>query len=340
MKPPFGQKWSRVLYIARERARSARYDARIKTAGALGGVLAIAVILAVLTPPPGFPHRTLVRVEPGAALSDVSRMLSERGLIRSKKMFLGLAILMGGERGVIAGAYLFTEPANMLAIARRLTSGDYGDAVVRVTIPEGFSSREIALLFSQKLESFDTERFRVLAGDREGYLFPDTYFLSLTAGPEDVLAVMEANFERRISSLNEEIRRFGRSRAEIITMASIIELEAPAADDRRIISGILWERLRIGMPLQVDAAFVYINGKGSRELTVDDLALDSPYNTYRYRGLPKGPIGNPGLDAIEAALRPTKTPYLYYLSDSKGTMHYARTFEEHKRNRERYLERE
>lgn len=330
MKHCLNQKWFRI-------AGSVRRDVRMKTAIIASSSVMVAVALAVLTPPPEFPERSLVRVESGTALLDVSRMLSERGMIRSKKMFLGIVILMGGERGVIAGAYLFTEPANTLTIARRMTRGDYGDAAVRVTIPEGFSSREVALLLSQKLESFDTERFRALASAREGYLFPDTYFLSIMSASEDVLAIMEANFERRIDPFGEEIRRFGRSRGDVITMASIIELEASVPDDRRIISGILWERLRIGMPLQVDAAFIYINGKGSRELTADDLALDSPYNTYRYRGLPKGPIGNPGLNAIEAALRPAKTPYLYYLSDSTGTMHYARTFEEHKRNRERYL---
>ena len=121
-------------------------------------------------------------------------------------------------------------------------------------------------------------------------------------------------------------------------MASIIEKEAHTSDDRRVISGILWERLKIGMPLQVDATFLYINGKNTYDLSVDDLAIDSPYNTYKYAGLPIGPIGNPGLDSLEAALAPMTSPYLYYLSDKSGKTYYARTFNEHKRNREKYMQ--
>jgi len=120
-------------------------------------------------------------------------------------------------------------------------------------------------------------------------------------------------------------------------MASIIEAEARTTESRRIISGILWKRISLGMPLQVDSTFVYINGKNTYELTSDDLKIDSPYNTYVYKGLPPTPIGNPGLDAILAALYPKTSKYLYFLSSKSGDMYYATTFEQHKRNKELYL---
>jgi len=120
-------------------------------------------------------------------------------------------------------------------------------------------------------------------------------------------------------------------------MASIIEKESLNGDERQIVSGILWKRISLGMPLQVDATFLYINGKASAELTKDDLNIDSPYNTYRNKGLPPGPINNPGLDAIVAALYPKDSPYLYYLHDKKGKVHYAKTFNEHVANKRKYL---
>jgi UPF0755 protein len=120
-------------------------------------------------------------------------------------------------------------------------------------------------------------------------------------------------------------------------MASILEAEARTTETRKIISGILWKRMEIGMPLQVDAPFQYIIGKNTFQLTTNDLKFDSPYNTYKYKGLPPGPIGNPGLDAISATVNPIKTNYLYYLSDVRGNMHYAKTFAEHVINKEKYL---
>jgi UPF0755 protein len=120
-------------------------------------------------------------------------------------------------------------------------------------------------------------------------------------------------------------------------MASLIEEETATPEDRRIVSGILWKRLSSGMRLQVDATFAYTIGKGSLELTTEDLKSDSPYNTYRIYGLPPTPIVNPGLDAITAALHPTSSPYVYYLSDKNGVMHYSKTFEEHKLAKAKYL---
>ena len=121
-------------------------------------------------------------------------------------------------------------------------------------------------------------------------------------------------------------------------MASLIEKEADTAEDRRIVSGILWNRIDADMPLQVDAVFGYILDRSGYAPTGSDLEIDSPYNTYENRGLPPGPIANPGLDALTAALHPAATEYFYYLTGRDGLMYYAETFEEHKRNRELYLD--
>ncbi|MBI3075161.1 MAG: endolytic transglycosylase MltG, partial [Parcubacteria group bacterium] len=149
---------------------------------------------------------------------------------------------------------------------------------------------------------------------------------------------MRENFFKKIKPLETAIGDSGKNLHEILTMASLLEEEARAADTRRLIAGILWRRLKIGMPLQVDATFMYINGKNTFELTLEDLADDSsPYNTYTHKGLPPGPITNPGLDSIVAALYPKENPYLFYLADLSGTTYYSRTFDEHKEKKFRYL---
>ena len=144
-------------------------------------------------------------------------------------------------------------------------------------------------------------------------------------------------FERRLAPLAKRIADFGKPLHDVLTMASLVEGEARTREARRHIAGILWHRVELGMPLQVDAVFPYILGKNTYEVTTEDLRVDSPYNTYRYTGLPPGPINNPSLDAITAALNPTPSNYLYYLSDKEGIMHYATTHEEHLINRAKYL---
>lgn len=134
-----------------------------------------------------------------------------------------------------------------------------------------------------------------------------------------------------------EVEKSGRSLEDIIVMASILEGEAKTREDMEIVSGILWKRIEIGMPLQVDTSFVYILGKATEDLTLSDLEVKSPYNTYLYKGLPPGPISNPGLDSIRAAVNPTTTPYLYFLTGNDGKMYYARTFDEHVKNKQKYL---
>ena len=159
--------------------------------------------------------------------------------------------------------------------------------------------------------------------------------------PEAIISIMRKNFDRKISQI-PQISAQGEtsnnhSLKDVIIMASILELEASTTESRGTISGILWKRLDLGMPLQVDSTFFYINGKNTYELTVKDLKINSPYNTYLHTGLPPTPVDNSGTDSIMAALSPISTNYLYYLSSKDGTIHYAKTLDEHRLNIARYL---
>jgi len=188
-----------------------------------------------------------------------------------------------------------------------------GPTSVRITIPEGYDNQEIAELFDDRFRYFDREDF--LRSAPQGYLFPDTYYVGLYMDTQRVIEFLKNNFENKISPLVSEIESSGHSLEEIILMASILEAEIIELDDRKIASGILWKRLQVGMPLQVDSA----------------------PETYERRGFPEAPLGNPGLDSIVAALRPTTSPYFYFLTDKAGKVYYADTFDNHKVNRAKYL---
>lgn len=186
---------------------------------------------------------------------------------------------------------------------------------IRVTIPEGFNVRQIAGTF-EKLGMFPAEDFIEAARPEEGFLFPDTYEFYKVTTPERVIAKMKENFSQKITSeILIEIERQKKTLSDIIIMASLLEEEAAKPEDWKIISGILWKRLGAGIPLQVDA---------------------EP-STYDYLGFPAAPISNPGLEAIGAVLYPSPSPYLYYLSDKAGNLHYSRTFEEHVEKKLKYL---
>jgi len=202
----------------------------------------------------------------------------------------------------------------------------FSSAPVKVTIPEGYTVKDIARKL-RPFKNFDQENFLAVASKYEGRLFPDTYFLGGMENENDVLRMMLNNFYKKVGKTDEKI----------LIMASILEKEAKKKEDMEIISGILWKRLSNDIPLQVDSTLSYYNGKTSEQMTKEDLSFDSPYNTYIYKGLPPTPICNPGLRAINAAKNPKDSPYWYYLSDNDGNIHYAKTLEEHNANKKRYL---
>lgn len=274
-------------------------------------------------------------VPTGTGLLKLSLKLKEDGIIRSSTGFRTAAILFGGEHGLQAGDYYLPRPENAFVIAWRIVSGSRGLAQVRITIPEGYTASEIADLFDGRFPRFNHEEFLTYA--KEGYMFPDTYFIEISATASSTIDMLKNNYEKKVSLLRDDISVSGHTEREIITLASILESEAKNKEDKEIIAGILLKRIKLGMALQVDASLTYITGKTSAELTVSDLASNSPFNTYKHPGLPPTPISNPGLESIEAAIYPKDSPYLYFLTGHDGKMYYARTFDEHKQNRQKYL---
>ncbi|MFA7663080.1 MAG: endolytic transglycosylase MltG, partial [Patescibacteria group bacterium] len=171
-----------------------------------------------------------------------------------------------------------------------------------------------------------------------GYIFPDTYHITTTATAEEIMDKALSNFGNKLTpELRAEIKAQGKTIYEIITLASIVENEVAKAEDMKIVAGIFWNRLDIGMGLQSDATINYITSGKTTRPTADDLKIDSPYNTYKYRGLPPGPIANPGIASIEAVINPTKTDYLYFLTTPDKQTIFSKTFEEHVAAKNKYL---
>ncbi|MDO8589937.1 MAG: endolytic transglycosylase MltG [bacterium] len=269
----------------------------------------------LVVPPFSFPSGSIVTIPEGVGLYTLAERLREDRVIRSPFWFRMVAIMLGGEREMKAGQYFMSHPQNTLVIAWRVFHGDYDIETVKLTIPEGFTVEKISELFDERFSFFDHADFLALAP--EGYLFPDTYFMPVTATASSTIKLLNDNFIRKIVSSTSGIASSGRTLGEVIIMASLLEAEAKTKEEREIASDILWKRLKLSMPLQVD----------------------SETGTYEFVGLPESPINNPGLVSIEAALHPTSTPYLYFLTDKEGTMHYAKTFDGHKKNIIKYLTR-
>ncbi len=316
------------------------FDIKVLSTGAGIVVVILLLIHILVAAPSSYPAGVIINVLPGETISGVSKELAEKGAIKSESVFKIFLSIFGGSRGLVAGEYLLEDSHNAITLAYRFSKGRYDLKHVRVTVPEGFSVMDIVSMLKeeQRFTKLDIKEFEKLAAPKEGYLFPDTYFFLPNITAKEAVDAMLRNYEGRMESLAADIVVFGRPEGEVIKMASIIEEEARTEESRRIIAGILWKRLDDGMPLQVDAAFAYVNGKkDSALLTLDDLKIESPYNTYANKGLPPTPIANPGLAAIKATITPVRTDYYYYLTDKEGNMRYAVTHDQHVANKARYL---
>ena len=326
----------------------------------LGLAIVCLVILAgyAMLPASFNDERVTAVIPQGANAKQVAGLLKDAGAIRSTGAFVLLARLSGQAGDLKPGQYELRRNALPFQIVRKIARGEV--AAGWVTIPEGYTIRQIADLLAEKGIA-DREAFigTVLYGrDRmsdvvqtranmEGYLFPDTYLIPRGAGATAAAKLMYDNFDRKVwRTLNTEIRAsklyelsggskqsvtLGDCLHAVITLASLIEREAKTDEDRALISGVLWNRLRRGMKLDVDATIQYALGNHKSRLFFRDLAVDSAYNTYKNPGLPPGPIANPGLRSIQAALRPAKCPYLYYVARPDGSHVFTRTLEEHNR---------
>lgn len=318
------------LHLVRQPRRYALY------ALAVVAVVALAVLL--FLPPLYFPRGALLTIPENASFKETADLLEEKNVIRSSFTLRVLARLSGSDRSINAGRYLFETPESVITVLLRLSKGAHGLPSVRVTFPEGISVREMGAILRAQLANFDEAAWLEAAGQYEGYLFPDTYSFYKDSSLSEVIARMRENFTKRTEALRVEAQERNVSFDDLVIMASLIEKEANTEEDRHIVSGILWSRIEEGVALQVDAVFPYIRENPDHIPNGDDPETESPYNTYLNRGLPPGPISNPGLEALDSALNPTETDYFYYLTGKDGNMYYAEDFEGHKRNRAQYLD--
>ncbi|HZQ29825.1 MAG TPA: endolytic transglycosylase MltG [Patescibacteria group bacterium] len=271
----------------------------------------------------------------GQSIRGMANNLKNAGLIKDRIAFFVLVKTMGVENKIQAGDHRLSPSMNASQLVKALTTSTND---VWITIPEGFRAQEIADVLKKELPSFQ-ESWRDQLEQNEGYLFPDTYLIPKTATLNSIISILKNNFDAKYATLDTK----GMDKNQIVTIASLVEREAKLPDDRPLVSSVIHNRLDIGMKLDIDATVQYVLGYQSDEkrwwkknLTTDDLKVNSPYNTYTHSGLPPTPIANPGLAALKAALNPTQTNYLYYISDKTGKNHYAATIEEHQANIQKY----
>jgi len=280
-------------------------------------------------------------VERGESVSSISRKLENEKLIRNRLVFFLLVKLKGIEKKIQAGDYRLYRNLNAAEIADSLT---HGTLDIWVTIIEGMRSEEIAVLLAKNFDIPETV-FLNLAKPQEGYLFPDTYLIPRGANSQMVVKIMRQNFDSKVTpEIVSGIEKHNLTLSEGVILASLLEREAQSYEDKRMVAGILLNRLRIDMPLQVDATVQYVLGYSNTErnwwrkqLTAQDLKIDSEFNTYKYPGLPPRAIANPGLESIRAVSEAQDNDYLYYLTDNNGVMHYARSLDGHNKNIAHYL---
>ncbi|MFA6039160.1 MAG: endolytic transglycosylase MltG [Candidatus Peribacteraceae bacterium] len=302
--------------------------------------------------------RQMVDIPQGSSVTAIADILKQKGVIRSPLAFRLSAKFRGVQAQMKAGTFVLRKSQSTSDVIGILTRGHGEEA--SVTIPEGFSVQDIDTLLAVQgitangeitscAQTCDFSTYAFLpsgtgqldrGGKLEGYLFPDTYFIVKDEFvPKFFLERQLNTFRKRVvEGLAEDLRTSKRSLHEIITMASLVEEETRTEEERPVVAGILWKRFDEGMGLGVDAAVRYAVNKPRDAITKDDLEVDSPYNLRKVRGLPPGPIANPSLSSIKAALHPKETAYWYYLHDGNGTIHYAVTNDEHNANRARYLQ--
>lgn len=283
-----------------------------------------------------------ITIPKGTSVGSITSQLESQGIVRSS--FVLLLMLRGKDsRAIIqSGSYELSPSMSVGEVADQLLSGSKDNWV---TLLEGWRVEEVADELAREfgLRYFNPTEFMELARSTEGRLFPDTYLFPKQASASLVLTTLLDTFEKKYQQALSEVGAPQLTKEETLILASLLEREAKDLKDKKIVAGILLNRLKAGIALQVDATLQYIKGYDATKKTwwpqpkSLDKAIKSPFNTYLNRGLPPAPICNPGLNALKAAVAPTKSDYFYYLTDGEGRMHYARTLEEHNANINRYL---
>jgi UPF0755 protein len=280
-------------------------------------------------------------VKPGDSLNTIVNNLAKEGLIRNKLVFYFIVRQLGIEKKIQAGDFRLSPMMDAYTIAKNLTHGTLDRWL---TIIEGWRKEEIANLIAK---NFEIEEIEFIKQAREGYLFPDTYLIPKNANVKDIINILEKNYHLRYQqALVTQPKKNDLSDKEILILASLVEKEARLKQDKNEVAKIIYKRLKNNWRLDLDATVQYALGYSTQErswwkknLTQEDLAINSLYNTYKVTGLPPGPICNPGIDSLQAAAAADEnTPYWYYISDKTGKMHYAKTLEEHEVNIARYLQ--
>ena len=292
----------------------------------------------------------MFKIEEKQNVLEIAENLEKEGLIKNKIFFQVYVFLRGKIKGLQAGTYSFSPSMSVSEIAQKIFRGE--TIQIRVTIPEGFTIKEIEerinevlgvryQILEEKAGKYkkDYEFLKDVPDDfnLEGFLFPDTYFFEPGMKEEEIVEVFLKNFDKKTSQLREEIKKQGKTIFDIVKMASLLEKEVKTLEDKKLVAGILEKRKEAGMLLRVDATITFITKKKTTKVTFEETQIDSPYNTYKYKGLPIGPICNPGLDSILAASYPKKSEYWYYLSTPEGETIFSRTLKEHNLAKAKYL---
>lgn len=270
-------------------------------------------------------------IDQGAGVRAISKDLKDQGLIKSPVAFFLLTKKMGIDQKIQAGDYRLFPSMTAEEIAKELT---HGTLDIWVTVPEGQRADEIAATLKEKMPKYDASWDGVLE-QNEGYLFPDTYLFPREADINTIIGIMRKNFDSKYSQLNTSKSQL--SQAQLVTLASLIEREARHPQDRPLVASVIYNRLDLGMKLDLDASIQYALGNSKNwwpQLpdSGGNVLPNSAYNTYTHAGLPPTPIANPGLASLQAAVNPSDTSYLFYMTDKNGVNHYAKTLDEQEAN--------
>jgi UPF0755 protein len=291
-----------------------------------------------------------VEIPAGSGTSAIGRRLADAGVIRDEISFKLALWLSGNARRLQAGEYRFDHAMTVRQVADKIARGDV--YIRPITFPEGLTAKQMAAVYESKdfgeaQEFLDATKNAALvsavdpaAKDLEGYLFPDTYKLPRTSTADQLVGRMVDSFMKALTpEVIEQAETRGMNVRQLVTLASIVEKETGNPAERPLVAAVYANRLKIGMGLQCDPTVIYALERAGRyhgNLTREDLQFDSPYNTYRYAGLPPGPIASPGRASLEAAASPADVPYLYFVSKNDGSHAFATTLDEHNRNVQEY----
>ena len=321
--------------------------------GLLAGIVGVLGILAFVkfNQPFSTSHSVqIVDIHPGTAFTHVSRLLHKKGLLGPEWFFQALARVQQVDRKIIPGEYELHAGMRPTVLLAKLVKGEVYQH--SVTSPEGYNVVQIADILDQKGLADKHEILRlnrdaafiaslnIKASTLEGYLFPDTYRFARYMPPEFIVRTFIGRFHEMVTpELQAQAKSMGMTLQEVLTLASVIEKETGLATERSLVSGVFHNRLQRNIPLQSDPTVIYALKYFDGNIRKADLSVDSPYNTYKVRGLPPGPIANPGLAAIQAALYPTPSDFVYFVSRNDGSHKFSETLAEHNKAVDKYQRR-